>query len=220
MPNGSTITYTVTVTIPSGRTGNLVNTATVTAPSGVVDAGGNNSATDTDTQNSTADLSITKDDGSLTYIPGTSTTYTVTVSNAGPSNVTGATVTDNIPTGTPGVIQQRRSGGASNFSASGTGSISDVVTMPNGSTITYTITVSIPSGRTGNLVNTATVTAPSGVVMQVATTVPRIPIHTNSTADLSSYQGRRNPDVYSRHINHLHGNSKQRRPEQCHGSDP
>ena len=54
-------------------TGTLVNTATVAVPAGVTDpAAGNNSATDTDTINASADLSITKTDGSATYTPGTS----------------------------------------------------------------------------------------------------------------------------------------------------
>lgn len=46
-----------------------------------------------------ANLSVTKTDGSATYTPGEGATYTVTVSNAGPDPVVGATVTDTLPNG-------------------------------------------------------------------------------------------------------------------------
>lgn len=47
-----------------------------------------------------ADLSITKSDGSGTYTPGGTATYTLQVVNNGPDVVTNATVTDTLPNGT------------------------------------------------------------------------------------------------------------------------
>ncbi|WP_313206482.1 hypothetical protein [Stenotrophomonas sp.] len=47
-----------------------------------------------------ADLSITKSDGSSTYTPGGTATYTLQVVNNGPDAVTNATVTDTLPNGT------------------------------------------------------------------------------------------------------------------------
>jgi uncharacterized repeat protein (TIGR01451 family) len=92
------VTYTVSAAISASATGSLSNTATVTAPGGVTDpTPGNNSATDTDTLSPQADLSITKTDGVTTATPGGSLTYTITASNAGPSNATGATVADTLP---------------------------------------------------------------------------------------------------------------------------
>ncbi|WP_159094837.1 DUF11 domain-containing protein [Stenotrophomonas sp. ESTM1D_MKCIP4_1] len=46
-----------------------------------------------------ADLSITKSDGSGTYTPGGTATYTLQVINNGPDAVTNATVTDTLPNG-------------------------------------------------------------------------------------------------------------------------
>lgn len=46
-----------------------------------------------------ANVSVTKTDGTATYTPGTGTTYVVTVSNAGPDPVVGATVSDTLPNG-------------------------------------------------------------------------------------------------------------------------
>ncbi len=44
-----------------------------------------------------ADLRISKTDGQTTAVPGTLLTYTIVVTNAGPSAVTGATVSDTLP---------------------------------------------------------------------------------------------------------------------------
>ncbi len=46
-----------------------------------------------------ADLSITKDDGSTTYTPGGTGTYVLTVTNNGPADVTSASIQDNLPNG-------------------------------------------------------------------------------------------------------------------------
>jgi uncharacterized repeat protein (TIGR01451 family) len=163
LPDGGSVSYIILLNIPSGLTGNLVNTASVAVPPGTTDpTPGNNSATDTDTPNPQADLSITKTDGSPTYTAGVGVVYTVVVSNAGPSNVTGATVVDNTPAGT--AIEGWTAvfaGGASGV-ASGSGNINQNVTIPVGGTITYTISLLVPSGFTGNLVNTATIVVPVG----------------------------------------------------------
>jgi uncharacterized repeat protein (TIGR01451 family) len=53
-----------------------------------------------DTPAPVADLSIVKSDFSTTYTPGNPDTYTITVTNNGPSAVSGAVVTDVLPSGT------------------------------------------------------------------------------------------------------------------------
>ena len=115
-----------------------------------------------DTPNPQADLSITKTDGVATYTAGTTTTYTVVASNAGPSNVTGATVTDNAPAGTTITGWTAVFAGGATGAANGTGNISQNINLPVGGTATYTITLNIPSGVTGNLVNTASIAVPVG----------------------------------------------------------
>src|SRR5213078_2115739 len=114
------VTYTLTATLSAAATGTLVNTATVAVPSGATDpTPGNNSATDTDTLNPTADLQIIKTDGLATAIPGTNTTYVIVVVNAGPSNVVGATISDLFPAVITGVTYNGvQSGGATGFTAS------------------------------------------------------------------------------------------------------
>jgi uncharacterized repeat protein (TIGR01451 family) len=159
MPDGSSVTYTITVSVPSSYTGNLVNTAVVTSDTPDPDpscAG----CTDTDTPAPSADLVTVKTDGSATYTAGTNVVYTVTVTNNGPSDAVNVLVVDNAPTGTTITGWTATGTGATPPNASGTGNISETIaSMPDGSSVTYTITVSVPSSYTGNLVNTAVVTS-------------------------------------------------------------
>ena len=110
-----------------------------------------------------ANLAITKTDGSATYTVGSSTTYTITVSNSGPASVIGATVTDNFPAQiTSATWNCAGSAVGATCTASGSGNINDSVNLPAGSSITYTVTANISGTASGNLVNTATVNVPAG----------------------------------------------------------
>jgi uncharacterized repeat protein (TIGR01451 family) len=164
MPANSSVTYTVNATIQSSATGDLTNTATVTAPMGVTDPNTeNNSATDTDTLVPTADLSITKDDGVSSEVPGTSVTYTITVTNSGPSDAPNTTVADTFPGILDGVTFTSVAAGGATGNTDGSGNISDTLNMPAGSSVTYTVSATIQASATGNLTNTATVTEGAGV---------------------------------------------------------
>jgi uncharacterized repeat protein (TIGR01451 family) len=163
LPSGASVTYTASCTISAAATGTLSNTATVTAPAGVTDpTPGNNSATDSDTLGASADLSITKTDGVTTATPGGSVTYTITASNAGPSNATGATVADTFPASLTCTWTCAGAGGGT-CTASGSGNINGSVNLPSGGSVTYTASCTISAAATGTLSNTATVTAPAGV---------------------------------------------------------
>jgi uncharacterized repeat protein (TIGR01451 family) len=162
---GATVTFTVVAQISASATGNLTNTATVATPAGVTDTNpSNNSATDTDTPTPRVDLAITKTDGTLTYVPGTSTTYTIVVSNNGPSAVTAAPVADTMPSAiTSDTWTAVASAGASVATSSGSGSIGTTVSLVPGATVTFTVVAQISASATGNLTNTATVATPAGV---------------------------------------------------------
>ena len=141
------------------------NTASVSVPVGVIDTNpANNSATDTDTINLRADLKVTVTDRKTVVIPGQVNTYTIVVTNLGPSDVSGAIVNDTFPREFTGVtFTARATGGATGFTASGSGNINDTVTMPSGSKITYKATGTIDSRATGSISDTASITAPGGV---------------------------------------------------------
>ena len=110
-----------------------------------------------------ANLSVTKTNGTTTYVPGTDTTYTIVASNNGPFGVQGASVTD-TPTGIPAAnisyTAVASSGSVTTVSGTQTGVINDLVSLPVGGTITYTVTVSIPSTFTGDLTNTVVIGNP------------------------------------------------------------
>ncbi len=163
LPSGGSVTYTAVCTISGAATGTLSNTATVTAPGGVTDpTPGNNSGTDSDTIGASADLSITKTDGTTTATAGGSTTYTITASNAGPSNASGATVADTFPASLTCNWTCAGAGGGT-CTAAGAGNINDSANLPSGGSVTYTAVCTISGAATGTLSNTATVAAPGGV---------------------------------------------------------
>ena len=89
-------------------------------------------------------------------------TYTITASNAGPSNATGATVTDTFPASLTCTWTCVGAGGGT-CTASGSGNINNTVNLPSGGSVTYTASCTISAAATGTLSNTATVTAPAGV---------------------------------------------------------
>jgi uncharacterized repeat protein (TIGR01451 family) len=166
LPSGGSVTYTVTATVSGAATGTLSNTATVTAPAGVTDpTPGNNSATDTDSLTPSANLSITKTDGRVSVSAGGTTTYTIVASNAGPSLIVGATVTDTFPAAFSSVSWTCvASVGSSCNASSGTGSIAETVSIAVGGTVTYTAQATVGVLASGTISNTATVALPAGAI--------------------------------------------------------
>src|SRR5439155_568375 len=122
LTSGGTATFTVTATV-SG-TGTISNTVTVTAPAGTNDPAGNNSATDNNTViTPTADLAITNTDGVTRVNQGGTLTYTIVASNAGPSAVVGASVSDVFPAQLSAVTWMCAASAGSSCPASGSGNL-------------------------------------------------------------------------------------------------
>ncbi|MBK6991525.1 MAG: DUF11 domain-containing protein [Chitinophagaceae bacterium] len=177
IPSGGSATFTAVCNISPAATGNLINTATITAPVGTTDPNlANNIATDTDTPTPTANLAITKTDGVTTYTPGGSTTYTIVASNAGPSNVIGATVADTYPAAIISANWTAVFAGGASGTAAGSGNLNQLVNIPVGGSVTYTVVCTISGAASGNLTNTATVSS--------ATTDP-VPAN-NSATDINT----------------------------------
>ena len=163
LPVGGSVTYTASCTISGAATGNLVNTATVTA-SGAGDPNtANNSATDTDTLNPSADLAITKTDGVTSVTAGGTTTYTIVATNAGPSAAPGSSVTDNFPAALACSTTCVAAGGATCTAGPFVTNINDTVNLPVAGSVTYTSVCSIGAGASGSLANTAAVATAGGV---------------------------------------------------------
>src|SRR5262249_34850254 len=92
---GTTATFTIVVRVlsstPNGTPVSNTATATSTTPDSTT---GNNTSTASTTVSTSADLSVTKSGPSFTP-SNTTVTYTVTAANAGPSDATTVTLTDN-----------------------------------------------------------------------------------------------------------------------------
>jgi CSLREA domain-containing protein/uncharacterized repeat protein (TIGR01451 family) len=164
MPPGSSVTYKATGKLSASATGTASNTTTITAPTGITDPNtANNTAKDTDNITIKADLKVTVTDGKTSAVPGTKNTYTIVVSNVGPSKVIGAVIHDAFPSTFTGVTYTAtQSGGATGFTATGSGNINNTVIMPPASSITYKATGTISASATGSISNAATVTTPAG----------------------------------------------------------
>ena len=163
------LTVTVSGTVSPSATGPLVNTVTVTAGAGSTDTNaGNNSATDADTPGiAQVDLGITKTDGQESYVPGTPISYTLTVTNAGPSSATGSTIADVVPRGITGVTVMCAFTGSGDCGING--SAGNNISFTNaslaagaGHALTLTVSGTIAPDAIGALVNTATVTPGAG----------------------------------------------------------
>lgn len=92
---------------------------------------------------SDADISVTKSDSSPSYTPGEDSVYSIVVSNGGPIDVDGITVTDTIPSGASSSSWVCiPSGGASCSAAAGVGDISSIpVDIPNGDSVEFIVTI-------------------------------------------------------------------------------
>ncbi|MEZ6044069.1 MAG: FG-GAP-like repeat-containing protein [Planctomycetaceae bacterium] len=108
-----------------------------------------------------ADLAITKSSTPESVAQGETVSYTVDVTNNGPSNVTGATVTDTMSDHLENVTWTAVLSGGASGTTSGSGDISELVDLPDGATITYTITGQVKSDARLFVLNKATVAAPA-----------------------------------------------------------
>ena len=112
----------------------------------------------------TADLMIDKTDGVDIIGANDVLTYTISVVNAGPADVTGALVEDLLPAELENASWTCQAiGTASCGNASGTGNISELVDIPLSDAVTFELTATITDAALP-IVNTATVTAPGDLV--------------------------------------------------------
>ena len=193
-PGTGSVTFTVSGTLAAGTTGTLLNTVTVMPPLGTTDlVPGDNSASDSNPVGPQADLSISKTSAPAPYVPGTALTYTIVVSNGGPSDVSNARVQDVLPAALSGFTwtcaasaagavrhaeRQRRHRRAGQSAGGHAGHLHGEGT--------------VPSATTGNLVNTVTVTPPFGTTDPVlgnnsaqdtATAAPAADVTISKTVD-------------------------------------
>lgn len=112
----------------------------------------------------TADLGITKDDGFTEVAPGGQVTYTIVATNAGPDDIPGARVDDELPEALTCTWACISSGGATCTPGPVAGDIEDTLDLPVGGSATYTLICDVSPTAAGSLENAAEVIAPDGVI--------------------------------------------------------
>lgn len=169
LPAGGSLTYTVDGTVDAGAAGSIDNTATLTVPAGFTDTvdadavAGSESDTVTDTLDPEGDVAVAKTTLTSPVVPGAAVQYQIQVTNAGPSDADGVTLTDTFPAAVSGVTWTcAASAGSACSAASGNGDLGESVDVAAGGSVTYTATGTVSAAASGDLVNTAVVTPPAG----------------------------------------------------------
>jgi uncharacterized repeat protein (TIGR01451 family) len=192
MPAGSSITYKIVGTIdPSLPAGSFGYSAEIDASTALYDftdtdayaianSTNHTSASESDTLVPTAKLQLAvTDSGSGNALPGSTFNYTVTLSNAGPSDAPVVNLSDALSASMSGAITSASlvsvtkgngaidTSGASLANVSGSYTLTDTADLPAGSSagtggsIQYVISVVVSPSGAGLIYNTATVTVPA-----------------------------------------------------------
>jgi uncharacterized repeat protein (TIGR01451 family) len=113
-----------------------------------------------------ADVGIQKS-GPASLSPGSAITYTLTITNAGPSAANGAAFNDNVPGTITGVAASCGSaaGGASCGAVNVVGNTvsGTVPLLPMGGSVVITITGTVSASAAGSFTNVGTVLPPPGI---------------------------------------------------------
>ena len=108
-----------------------------------------------------ADVGVTLDDGIDAVLPNDAITYTLTVTNHGTDTVPGEGVTSAFATQLASIAWTCTPSGGATCAASGSGDIDDLVDLPAGASVTYTIEATVASDASGTVSSSATITAPA-----------------------------------------------------------
>jgi large repetitive protein len=174
--SGGSAQFTLTANINPSFSGSLSNTATIFGPNADTNSG-NNSATAVTTVTASADLSVNKT-GPASAIAGTNITYTIVVTNSGPSNAANAGLTDAVPANATFVSESQTTGptfSCINPPSGGTGTVNCTITSFAPGSATFSITVHINPGAVGaaisNTANATTTTTDSNPGNNASTVV-------------------------------------------------
>lgn len=159
--NDGTLIYSLT-----GQSGTAVISVTCQDNGGTANGGNDTSAAQTFMVSVSAglDLSIGMTGGAPFLGDGMPIDYTITVQNIGTTDAHNATVQDPLPGNLLGATWTCATIGTATCTASGSGSISDMVNIPKNAGLIYHLAATVQAIPEFAVVNTATVTAQSGEV--------------------------------------------------------
>lgn len=159
---GASATFSLTVQVSAATAAgtSIANTADVTTTTTDPDSADRTSTT-TATVVTAADVTVAKS-GPATLIAGTNVTYTVSVTNSGPSNAATVSLTDSLPASTTFVSADQTAGSLFNCGAPAPGGAGTITctasTMPPG-TATFQFVLNVSPNARGSLTNTASVSS-------------------------------------------------------------
>lgn len=161
---GSSGVFTLVVNVGAATAGGTIITNTATVGATTSDpSSGNNSATATTTVGvGSADISVTKSDSPDPVTAGNNLTYTISLTNAGPTNATSAAFNDTLPTGTTFVSLTSPGGWSCTTPAvGGTGTVACTNPSLGLTTANFTLVVNVNSSVTAGTVITNTANSSS-----------------------------------------------------------
>lgn len=151
--------------VPSGSSPDpIVFTGTASSASTSDPQTTNNSSTaSTSVGSPVANLSVTMSDGKTQVTAGTTVTYTIVITNAGPSAAVNAHIVDTAPASLTNVSWTCTAAAGSTCPApTGTGSLDQLMTVGTTGNVTFTLTGTVDPAAQGTLSNSVTVTPPAG----------------------------------------------------------
>lgn len=152
---GASNTITIVATVGATVANNTLLTNSATVASTNDTTSGNNTATaNTTVSNLQADLALTKT-GPATFTAGTQATYTLTLTNNGPSSAQSVSISDTLPAGETFVSASVGSGSGTSYSSGNLG------TLAAGASTTITLVAALSPGAISGAVLTNTATATS-----------------------------------------------------------
>ena len=165
-------------------------------------------------------LAVTNTDGQTSATAGTATSYTMTVTNNGPGDITvvDATAQDTMPAALTGITWTcGGAGGASCAVANGSGSINTTITVPLGGVITFGINATINAGFSGALSNTLTVGMPPNIQNNLSSSATdQTTVSSSVQAGVITVSGISGDNGRSRWHGNIYGGVGQPANCQCH----
>jgi len=161
--NGGSVSIISLARLLPSATGVLINTANVSAPSHLVESNtDDNLAMDTDTIQPQVNLEINKTDDRTNIHVGERNSYLITVSNTGPSNVSGVNITDQFPAQFENItwVCEPLAGSSCTVNGEQEGDIQTTVNINAGGSVAINAKGTIRNDASDRLINTASIESP------------------------------------------------------------
>ena len=147
--DGSSVDVVIAVTVPAGQAATTVTNDASVSTATPDPVAGNDSTSEDTTIATSADVSVSKVDSADPVLAGTGFSYTVTVSNAGPSDATLVQLVDTLPAEVVFVSAVPDQGSCSELAGTVT---CDLGTIADGSSVDVVIAVTVPAGQAATTV--------------------------------------------------------------------